>query len=240
MRLIMKTKYLAFSVAAAGLFYFASCITIVMPKTLTLTGKRTALEKQIIGDHKEIEARNLIGEYTSGAEDGKKKSALTEWDRKVLAARNRSRFNAPEIAEYKSRGWIGEGKDAQLKYITVKIVMTPAADNMPDSVNGKVETLTEKELKRRDPIHVRIAQKLVNTENANRQIFIEDIIDKDPKLTDADRQILVLKVAEQYRAKLKKGEWYQDAAGAWTVKGRVITGTQTETPGKATTVKPAK
>ena len=94
----------------------ASC-TIIPPK-MQLTGERTQLEKQIIGDYRELERDSWA--VSNIRTNVARESGTVSSDPDTAGAERIRSMNGGRIARYKAEKSVGEGLDGMLKYRPVE------------------------------------------------------------------------------------------------------------------------
>ncbi|MGB4267960.1 MAG: DUF1318 domain-containing protein [Spirochaetota bacterium] len=166
-----------------------SCIEI-HPPAIQITGEKTALERQLVGEYREIEKDAWITSTVMVPSKGERR-AMVAVDESMLEAIKLRELNEDKIRIYKDMGIIGEMN------------------------NGYVGITDEKKLQlMKDSAVIRT---LVNDENNARQIiFIKSsnsIDAKDPKVIQFGYDF-----AKEQHAKAKKGDWIQKEDGRWVKK----------------------
>ncbi len=166
-----------------------SCIEI-HPPAINITGEKTALERQLIGEYREIEKDAWVTSTVMVPSKGDRHAIVTvdESMRKAIQMRE---LNADRIRQYKDMGIVGE------------------------MYNGYLAIVDEKKLQSmKDNASIRL---LVNDENNARQIiFIKSSNSKDAK--DPGAIQFGYDFAKEQHAKAKKGDWIQKEDGRWVKK----------------------
>jgi len=166
-----------------------SCIEI-HPPAIHITGEKTALERQIIGEYKEIEKDAWVTSTVMVPSKGERR-AMVSTDETMLKAIKIRELNEDRIRAYKDMGIIGEMN------------------------NGYVGIVDEKKLQSmKEAAAIRT---MINDENNARQvIFIKSSDSKDAK--DSKAIQFGYDFAKEQHAKAKKGDWIQKEDGRWVKK----------------------
>lgn len=166
-----------------------SCIEI-HPPAIHITGEKTALERQLIGEYREIEKDAWVTSTVMVPSKGDRR-AMVYTDDTMLQAIKIRELNEDRIRAYKDMAIIGE---------------------MNNGYVGIVDTKKLQSLKEGAAIHT-----LVNDENNARQIiFIKSSDSKDAK--DSKAIQFGYDFAKEQHAKAKKGDWIQKEDGHWVRK----------------------
>ncbi|MCX8123014.1 MAG: YdbL family protein [Spirochaetes bacterium] len=166
-----------------------SCIEI-HPPAIHITGEKTALERQLIGEYKEIEKDAWVTSTVMVPSKGER-YAFISTDESLLQAIKIRELNLDRIRMYKDMGIIGEMN------------------------NGYVGIVDEKKLQSvKDSAAIR---SVVNDENNARVIiFIKSSGSQDKNDPKAIR--FGYDFAKEQHAKAKKGDWIQKEDGRWVKK----------------------
>jgi len=166
-----------------------SCIEI-HPPAIHITGEKTALERQVIGEYREIEKDAWVTSTVMVPSKGERRAVVAA-DETMLQAIKLMELNEDKIRLYKDMGIIGEMN------------------------NGYVGIVDEKKLQSmREGTVIRT---LVNDENNARQIiFIKSSDSKDAR--DPETIQFGYDFAKEQYAKAKKGDWLQKEDGSWVKK----------------------
>lgn len=166
-----------------------SCIEI-HPPAIHITGEKTALERQLIGEYREIEKDAWATSTVMVPSKGDRRAMVSTDDTMLQAIKIRE-LNDDRIRTYKDMGIIGE---------------------MNNGYVGIVDTKKLQSLKEGAAVHT-----LVNDENNARQIIFIKSSDsknaKDPKAIQFGYDF-----AKEQHAKAKKGDWIQKEDGRWVRK----------------------
>jgi len=171
-----------------------SCCSIT-PPNIHITGEKTVIERQIIGDYMEIEkdAWTLSSVRTTVGQ--KNLSGRMAGDPELFKYMKVREFHNDKIKDYKTEGAIGENNKGFIQYIEVrKYEMSPA----------------EK----------KILLTLIDEENiARREIFARSVyLSKGSAAANNEIDLFGRAFAEEQRGLASKGEWIQQNSGAWERK----------------------
>lgn len=166
-----------------------SCIEI-HPPAINITGEKTALERQLIGEYKEIEKDAWVTSTVMVPSKGERR-AIGAVDESMLQAIQMRELNLDRIRQYKDMGIVGE------------------------MYNGYVGIVDEKKLQSMKDSEV--IRSVINDENNARQIiFMKSSGSKDAK--DPKAIQFGYDFAKEQQAKAKKGDWIQKEDGRWVKK----------------------
>ncbi|MCL2154693.1 MAG: YdbL family protein [Leptospirales bacterium] len=171
-----------------------SCCSI-SPPDVHITGEKTVIERQIIGDYMEIEkdawtlssVRTTVGQRNiSGKMAG---------DPELFKYMKIREFHYDKIKEYKSEGAIGETNGGLIQYMETK----------------KYEV---------SPAEKKILLTVIDEENqARREIFSRSIyLSKGSTPENSEINTFGRAFAEEQRGLSAKGEWIQQNSGKWERK----------------------
>ncbi len=190
---IISLMFAVFALALAGCASTSeipSCCWI-SPPDIHLTGQKTVIERQIVGDYREIEKDAwVVASVKTGIAPGKQVR-----DEEMFKAFKAREELAPEIRKLKDEGAIGEANTGYCAYVG-----TPAYES--------------------DANRKKALQSILSRENdARKTIFIRSLI-KSGVANPTAEQIASLgkKFAEEQRAFAKENDWIQEAGGRWVRK----------------------
>ncbi len=172
-----------------------SCCLIKIPD-ITLTGEKTAIERQIIGDYKELEKDAwIVSSVKSSIQKGEGSSGISGGDMELLRAMKIRELHEPKIRKYKDEGAIGETNNGLIVY--------------------KKTSRYEKEKG-----HKRILSIVIEEENSARKtVFMRSLISSGvEKPTEDEISSFGEVIAEEQRATAKKDDWIQEKSGRWVRK----------------------
>ncbi len=166
-----------------------SCIEI-HPPAINITGEKTALERQLIGEYKEIEKDAWVTSTVMVPSKGERR-ALGAIDESMLRAIQMRELNLDRIRQYKDMGIVGEMYNGYIGIVDEK----------------KLQSIKDNE----------VIRSVINDENNARQIiFIKSSDSKDAK--DPKAIQFGYDFAKEQHAKAKKGDWIQKEDGRWVKK----------------------
>lgn len=194
-------KHLAAAILLTLVFYTLtgckstpSCLTVVPPE-INLTGEKTVIERQIVGDYMELEKdawsvssiRTTVGKTDGGTRGS--------GDPEIIKAVKVREFHSGRIREYKTEGVIGETASGFITYIE--------GSQYESSPELKKSLLT-----------------VIDEENrARSEIFVKSLAKsggKEPSKSEIDSFGKIF--AGEQRALAQKGDWVQDNSGKWARK----------------------
>ncbi len=172
-----------------------SCCVIAAPK-VNLTGNRTVVERQIVGDYKELEKDSwIISSVRTTVQKTKGSGTLTAADRELFLAMKVREFHLERINGYKKEGAIGENNLGLVEY-------RKTAEFEKDGNAKKIlETIIKNENEARKTIFKRTLYKMKKKEPGREEI-------------EAFGRLF----AGEQRALARKNEWVQEESGRWARK----------------------
>jgi uncharacterized protein YdbL (DUF1318 family) len=158
-----------------------------------MTGEKTSLESQILGDYKEIEddVWMTASERSGGTVAGR--DFISEEKMRVLEAIQNRKFNRDDIDEFKREEILGENNRGYLTFL----------GNERTEQDSKFEN---------------IVKEIMAEENRDRKIIMERVISVDPNMTMADMPEVEKLFADQNRQQAQSGIWIQKDDGEWVKK----------------------
>ncbi|RMH73462.1 MAG: DUF1318 domain-containing protein [Gemmatimonadetes bacterium] len=175
------------------LFFTSSCSITVKTPELQLTGRKTALERQIQGTYDPVRDGMWLNASFYYREDRSPTplpfTRISQTKNRVLDAIQNQAFNQDDIAEFKSEGCVGENNQGYLTILDCPL---------------RAETLYQRRL-----------EEIVAEENRDREIIMRRVIETNPELTDADFPEIQTVFANRNRQNAKPGEWIQTDGGQW-------------------------
>jgi hypothetical protein len=171
-----------------------SCIEIVPPE-IQLTGEKTVIERQMVGDYRELERDAWMVSSAKTNVSKSKGSPLAGGDEALFTAMKVREFNADKIRGYKNEGAIGESANGLVAYIQ----------------NQRYEA---------SPSLKALLLRVIEDENAARNRIFERSLTKSSKEKATDEQIQVFgkKFAQEQVALAIKNDWIQEKSGQWVRK----------------------
>lgn len=171
-----------------------SCLQIT-PPVIQLTGNKTVIERQIVGDYQELEKDAWIISSVRTSIQRSKGAAAGGGDESILKALKIREFHADKIKRYKDEGAIGEKNIGFIGYIR----------------HSKYEG--DKRLKT-------ILLRVIEEENRARKIiFVRTLIKsgiKKPEEKDVEAFGRIF--AEEQKALAKRNDYIQNKSGRWVRK----------------------
>ena len=202
---------------------FSSCCSIVIPP-VTLTGEKTVIEKQILGEEREIEPDMWLLSSARTSTLEKIERELTEEERKKLFQEDYLRFQAIAILEVfeeklallKKDGVVGENQEG---LITNLLEVEEVRKELPDKILEKYNPRYEKDPEKGKPYRMLIAT--VKEINRARKLLAKAYLlrkkREDPKYEAKLEDILKLFQKKNYTL-ASPGEYLQDPKGNWYKK----------------------
>ncbi len=93
-----------------------ACVTIEIP-TPTITGEKTVIERQIVGDYRELEKDAwIISSVKTNIQRKRGTTSVIGGDRILFMALKIREFHRDKIRDYKNSGAIGEGNEGYIVY----------------------------------------------------------------------------------------------------------------------------
>ncbi|HOP64541.1 MAG TPA: DUF1318 domain-containing protein [Spirochaetota bacterium] len=171
-----------------------SCLTVVPPE-INLTGEKTVIERQIVGDYMELEKDAWTVSSVRTTVARKKGDSNLSGDQEIIKAIKAREFHADRIRDYKTEGVIGETAEGYISYIP--------GHSYEKSAELKKVLLT-----------------IIDEENSARKNIFTRTLSKSGKKTPSDSEVKSFgrMFADEQRALAQKGDWIQDNSGKWTRK----------------------
>ncbi|MDY6967330.1 MAG: DUF1318 domain-containing protein [Spirochaetota bacterium] len=171
-----------------------SCCLISPPK-IHLTGEKTVVERQIVGDYRELEKDSWAVSSVKTNVQRSKGMTITGQDKDLLLAYKIREFHEEKIRKNKDEGAIGEENSGFIAYIQM----------------SKYEN--NKDLKK-------LLMKLIQEENKARNTIFKRTLLESGIQEVKEEQISAFgkRFAEEQRAMARKGDWVQDITGKWIRK----------------------
>ena len=166
-----------------------SCLEIY-PPAINITGEKTALERQLIGEYHELEQDAWVTSTVMTPSKGNRKAVINA-DGELLNAIQIRELNSDIIRLYKDRGLIGEQNNGYIAIVDEK----------------KLQSLQES-----DAIRTIVQQE----NNARSIIFVKSSGATKSNETKAIQ--FAVEFAKEQHAKAKKGDWIQNNDGRWVKK----------------------
>ena len=168
----------------------------IAPPVIQITGDKTVIERQIVGEYMELEkdawetssVKTAVGKKKTGA-------ALTSCDRELLAAMKVREFHREKIREYKNIGALGE------------------------SNTGYIEYRTTDRVEKDKPLRAFITRLVAEENRARKTIFIRSLVLMLKKeAPEAEVAGFGRLFAGEQRKIAQKNDWIQEKTGRWEQK----------------------
>lgn len=216
----MRSKYLGKRIILIGSVFLHSCISIVVPP-VTLTGNKTAMEKQIIGEKAELEkdvwmvasTRSTSQSELNNLDEDKSKSIQKEnqYTNEGLII---SDVFLSKLQVLKADSVVGENKNGMLSDLTKEKNI-----RIPAEMKRKYDPALEDEPQAGEPY--RMLKETIVQMNHARKLLIMGYIE-NRKRNFPDKEIDEEKVREafkeRYHAAALRGEYVQSITGEWSLK----------------------
>jgi hypothetical protein len=187
LKTLLSGSLLIFFISLSG------CCTIAPPE-INMTGEKTVIERQIVGDYRELEKDAwIISSVRTNVQKKKgEQKAVDEVFFKAMRAREEV---SGKLRGYKDEGALGEGNDGYIKLMSLPKY---------ESDQKLKEMLT----------------KTADAENSARKTIFERTAVKSgikaPKKSDIEP--VGIRFADEQRALAKKNDWVQEKSGKWDRK----------------------
>lgn len=167
----------------------------IVPPSVNLTGEQTAIERQIIGEYREIEKDAWTVSSVKTPVGRKTSSGRLTGDPELIKAIKVREFHNDKISAYKAEYAVGEKNDGYIAYMEIK----------------KYET---------SPDDKKILMTVIHEENqARKEIFTSLAKNSDSKEDhNASIESFGRLFAEEQRGLARNDEWIQDNTGRWIRK----------------------
>jgi hypothetical protein len=172
-----------------------SCLEI-SPPGIHITGEKTVIERQIVGDYRELERDAwVVSSVKTDVARSRGPAVVMGGDEALLRAVKIREFNEEKIREYKDNGAVGEANTGLAVYIPQQRYESDAA--------LKAALL-----------------RVLEDENAARRIIFERSVARAAPGTPSPRDIesFGAAFAEEQAALAGKNDWIQDKTGRWIRK----------------------
>ncbi len=172
-----------------------SCCLVTTPAVI-LTGEKTSIERQIVGDYKELEKDAwIISSASTNVQRGQGVSVAEGSDEELIKAIKIRELHKDKIREYKNEGSVGEMNDGFIQY-------------------------REAYKYERDNNSKKILSAVIDEENkARRIIFTRSLLKSGiEKPVEDDIAAFGRTFAEEQRALAAKNDWIQEKSGVWIKK----------------------
>ena len=199
----MKNKLITFMAFAilSLLFHKCSCIYIRPPK-VNLTGNKTAIERQIVGDYKELEKDAwMISSIRTPIEKDQKAAMIQGGDRYLYRAMKVREFHLDKIRIYKDEGALGETNNGYIVYRPAEKYERNKGDK------NILFTVVKEENKARKAI---FSRSIIRHKSKKIKIPEKEVI----MATEEEMEEFGRRFASDQIEAAKKNDWIQTKAGA--------------------------
>lgn len=172
-----------------------SCITIEIP-TPTITGEKTVIERQIVGDYRELEKDAwMLSSVKTNIQRKRGTASIIGGDRILFRAMKIREFHLDKIREYKNNGAIGEGNHGYIVYRQV----------------SRYEQ--DRDLKG-------ILLRVIGEENRARKIIFRRSLERSGIEKPGEKEMIGFGriFAKEQRALAQTHDWIQEESGSWVRK----------------------
>lgn len=172
-----------------------SCLQVTPPE-ISLTGEQTVVERQIIGDYRELESDAWqVSSVQTNVQRQKGSAAQATRDDALMRALKVREFHRDKIRSYKNEGAIGEAKTGFVIYMTTDVY--------------------EKDKEKRAAL-----DRVITEENKARAVIFERslILSGKKEPTAAMTAAFGVRFAEEEQTLSQTNDWVQDKTGQWTRK----------------------
>jgi hypothetical protein len=193
--MIKKTPLLICLLIIASFSRCSSCIGIVPPK-IHITGEKTVIERQIIGEYRELEKDAwIISSIRTTVQRTQGSNTATASDPELFKAMKVREFHYDKIRIYKNEGALGEANTGYAAYIKTQKFEDSEADK-------------------------NVLLKVIDEENSARKTIFTKALENLKKEEPEDDAISALgKIfAEEQAASALKNDWIQGKDGQWQRK----------------------
>jgi uncharacterized protein YdbL (DUF1318 family) len=158
---------------------------------VSITGEKTALEEQVLGDYRQIESDTWVIASTRATGSGG--ASGTNSQQAVLNATQNQKFNKDEIDEFKDDQVVGENNKGYLEILS----------------NEKYSN---------DLLYKRLVDQVIAEENSDRKIIYEQLLAGQNINSKERLQSVYWIFAKQNIQESQKGTKTQEKDGTWNTK----------------------
>lgn len=171
-----------------------SCI-VIAPPSIHLTGEKTSVEKQMVGEYQELEKDAwVVSSVKTGVSQQEEKAVEDATDRELLKALKIRQLNEDTINAYKDEGAMGETAQGLLTYRTT-------------------DTYESSPFKKEELLRILRVENQARTVVFQRSVSVEKGESRQEKIQEYARNF-----ASEQRALASEGHWIQQPGGEWTRK----------------------
>lgn len=171
-------------------------LCVISPPKINLTGEKTAIERQIVGDYKELEKNSwIISSVKTTVQRSRGTGTISSGDIILIKALKVMDYHKDKIRNFKKSGALGERNNGFIKYMKISSI---------ENNKNKKETLL----------------KIIQNENSARKIIFSRSVNnlKNRKPTEDEITQFGKIFADEQRALAQKNDWVQLANGRWEKK----------------------
>lgn len=192
---IVITAAAALAMTACSSSQIPSCLEI-SPPDIHMTGEKTVIEKQIVGDYKELERDAwIISSARTNVQRTRGTGPAMSGDEELFRAMKVREFHQTKLRQFKDEGAVGESNSGLVAYLNA----------------AKYES--DRDLKRLLMIFIEEENK------ARRAIFRRSLVKSGVSEPDAAAIAGFGRIfAEEQRALARPKDWIQDPKGEWARK----------------------
>lgn len=174
---------------------FPSCLEISSPD-IHLTGEKTVIERQMVGEYRELEKDAwIIASVKTGVGDAKGAPPVLGGDEVLFRAMKIREFNSDKLRRYKDQGALGEGSTGLIAYISHRTY----------EQDGEAKKLL-----------MRVVE---DENNARRTIFRRSLEKAGIEKPGGEAiEAFGARFAEEQRALARRNDWIQEKTGQWVRK----------------------
>ncbi|MCU0843866.1 MAG: YdbL family protein [Spirochaetes bacterium] len=172
-----------------------SCLEI-SPPDIHLTGEKTVIERQIVGDYRELERDAwIVSSVKTDVARSRGPAVVMGGDEALLRAVKIREFNEEKIRTYKDDGAVGEANSGMVAYMSQKKYDSDAALKAA-------------------------LMRVLEDENAARRTIFERSVARAGSGEPASRDVVTFGAAfaEEQAALARKNDWIQNTTGKWVRK----------------------
>lgn len=193
-KIILAVFFAALLYSLTGCTSSPGCCVIVAPDPV-ITGEKTVIENQIIGEYRELEKDAWTVSSVKTAAGKKNASGRMSGDPELFKYMKVREFHYDKIKEYKGEGALGEGNTGYIQYIETK----------------RYES---------SPAEKKLLLTVIEEENrARKEIFSRSIaLSRESGPEKGEMESFGKSFAEEQRGLAAKDEWIQENSGTWVRK----------------------
>lgn len=186
-------RSILFPISSIFSFIIISCT--IAPPVINITGEKTIIERQIVGDYRELEKDAWILSSVKTNIQRKGYTVVIGGDRILFTAMKIREYHKDKVRDYKDEGAIGETNTGYIQYRS-----TPRYDR-------------DRDLKE-------ILFRVIQEENKARKIIFKRSLIRSGVKDPGNEEIrsFGMKFAQEQRERAQKSDWIQNESGKWIRK----------------------